>query len=53
MALNPNVNDGYTDNSKTQSLAQWRSEGAVDRVNDTTVIFRPHMGGSETMLRRV
>ena len=53
MTLNPNVNDGYTDNAKTQSLAQWRSEGAVDRVNDTTVMFRPHMGGSEKMLRRV
>ena len=50
--LDPDANDSYTDGSKTLSLAQWRSEGMVDVVNDFTVMFRPYVG-TEKMLRRV
>jgi hypothetical protein len=50
--LDPDANDSYTDSSKTLSLAQWRSEGMVDVVNDFTVRFRPYVG-TEKMLRRV
>ena len=51
--LSPEGNENYTDNSITQSLAQWRSDGMVDVINGSIAIFRPYMGGSETMLRRV
>lgn len=50
--LDPDANDSYTDGSRTMSLAQWRSDGMVDVVNDFTVLFRPYMG-TEKMLRRV
>lgn len=50
---NPEVNDSYTNGNMTQTLAAWSSEGWVERVNEAEVRFIPHMGGSESMLRRV
>ena len=51
--LSPEGNESYTDNTITQTLSQWRSDGMVDVINGSIAIFRPYMGGSETMLRRV
>ena len=51
--LPPSQNDGYTNGNETKSLAEWMSEGFVEVINDATVRFLPHMGGAETMLRRV
>lgn len=50
---NPEVNDSYTDGNMTQTLAAWSAEGWVERINEAEVRFIPHMGGSESMLRRV
>ena len=51
--MNPNNNDNYTDDTKTQTLAQWMQEGHVDVINGASAMFRPHIGGSSRNLRRV
>ena len=51
--LPPSQNDGYTDGTQVQSLAEWMGQGVTEVINDATVRFIPYMGGSETMLRRV
>jgi len=51
--LDPSVNSDYTDGMRTMSLAQWRSEGIVDRVSETSVRYFPGDGGADCMLRRV
>lgn len=51
--LDPSVNSDYTDGMRTMSLAQWRSEGMVDRVSETSVRYFPGNGGTDCMLRRV
>lgn len=51
--VDPNSNENFTDGSKTQSIAQWMHEGHVDMMNPAYAIFRPHIGGVESRLRRV
>ena len=51
--MNPDNNDNYTDDTKTQSISQWMQEGQVDVINGANAMFRPHIGGSSRTLRRV
>ena len=51
--LDPSVNSDYTDGMRTMSLAQWRSEGIVDRVSETSIRYFPGDGSPDCMLRRV
>jgi hypothetical protein len=51
--LDPSVNSDYTNGMRTMSLAQWRSEGMVDRISETSVRYFPGDGSPDCMLRRV
>ena len=51
--LDPSVNSDYTNGMRTMSLAQWRSEGMIDRVSETSVRYFPGDGSPDCMLRRV
>ena len=51
--MSPESNDNFTDETKTQTLAQWMQEGQVDIINGANAMFRPNIGGSGRNLRRV
>lgn len=53
MAYSPNENDGYTNGSDTKSLAEWRSEGYIETVTDSSARFVPFNGSPTQFLRRV
>ena len=53
MAYTPNENDGYTSGSDTKSLAEWRSDGYIETVTDSSARFIPFNGGAYEFLRRV
>jgi hypothetical protein len=51
--LDPSVNSDYTNGMRTMSLAQWRSEGMIDRVSEASVRYFPGDGSPDYILRRV
>ena len=53
LSLPPGLNDGYTDGSRTMTLAEWRQNHDLQGVSDTSYIARSMSGGGNTMLRRV
>ena len=53
LSLPPGLNDGYTDGSRTMTLAEWRQNHDLQGVSDTSYMARSMSGGGNTMLRRV
>jgi len=49
----PDENSDYTSGTITKSLAEWRTQGIINRVTDGMVMLIPRDGGSTTQLRRV
>ena len=49
----PDENSDYTSGTATKTLAEWRTQGIINRVTDGMVMLIPRNGGSIKQLRRV
>ena len=51
--LSANVNQSYTDGSRTMSLSQWSIEYDVSQISDTEAFVVSRASGERSMIRRV
>ena len=49
----PDENSDYTSGTMTKTLAEWRTQGIINRVTDGMVMLIPRDGASILQLRRV